>query len=410
MPLAAAIVKYAALHREIFGEYEYSLLPQPSEANLQRIAKPFLQFLVDEGLREIEAVVLIMQTAQGYGFLETVPAYYALSWLTPKLLESFLKAALPVGNELDDQHGFQVNVIMLLRNGFLHLWDRMVEVEQLGGQIQYGVHVHAIRRRGIGTGTSSMSSAVEISLRREQPQEAGPNPVKAADADGREPEEFFSLYPSPAEVKDKEKSLGDFGETIACDYLFVAAPFDVVLPLLGDGATPDETEYINALRPMTLVASLFTSTSVMERPIESMVEGSKLTGEGRLYSARHTRRVNDPSLPPPADGREPYVGHQLYNGRMAPADAKAAQATMVKDLAAYGYQDVQVGKYCAFNTYLPHLDVEGVCVHKYPWKLLANQGQNHTVWIGSSACYESVLDVVNYNNLLLDREHIKLVD
>ena len=95
MPLAAAIVKYAALHREIFGEYEYSLLPQPSEANLQRIAKPFLQFLVDEGLREIEAVVLIMQTAQGYGFLETVPAYYALSWLTPKLLESFLKAALP---------------------------------------------------------------------------------------------------------------------------------------------------------------------------------------------------------------------------------------------------------------------------------------------------------------------------
>ena len=128
MPLAAAIVKYAALHREIFGEYEYSLLPQPSEANLQRIAKPFLQFLVDEGLREIEAVVLIMQTAQGYGFLETVPAYYALSWLTPKLLESFLKAALPVGNELDDQHGFQVNVIMLLRNGFLHLWDRMVEV------------------------------------------------------------------------------------------------------------------------------------------------------------------------------------------------------------------------------------------------------------------------------------------
>ena len=32
------------------------------------------------------------------------------------------------------------------------------------------------------------------------------------------------------------------------------------------------------------------------------------------------------------------------------------------------------------------------------------------VWLGSSACYESVLDVVNYNNLLLDREHIKLVD
>ena len=39
----------------------------------------------------------------------------------------------------------------------------------------------------------------------------------------------------------------------------------------------------------------------------------------------------------------------------------------------------QVGKYCAFNTYLPHFDIDGVCVHKYPWKLLASQGQNHTV-------------------------------
>ena len=27
-----------------------------------------------QGLREIEAVVLVMQTAQGYGFLETVPS------------------------------------------------------------------------------------------------------------------------------------------------------------------------------------------------------------------------------------------------------------------------------------------------------------------------------------------------
>ena len=92
---------------------------------------------------------------------------------------------------------------------------------------------------------------------------------------------------------------------------------------------------------------------------------------------------------------------------------------MVTDLASYGYQDVQVGnitmalrtqtllpvtllpmallslailtmasitallwqvgKYCAFNTYLPHFDIDGVCVHKYPWKLLASQGQNHTV-------------------------------
>ena len=29
----------------------------------------------------------------------------------------------------------------------------------------------------------------------------------------RVPEKFFSLYPTPADVKDSERSIGDFGET-----------------------------------------------------------------------------------------------------------------------------------------------------------------------------------------------------
>merc|ERR1712032_650248 len=125
-----------------------------------------------------------------------------------------------------------------------------------------------------------------------------------------------------------------------------------------------------------------------------MVEGSKLTGEGRLYSARHTRRVNDPSLPPPLDGREPYIGLQLYNRRMPPAEADGAKAAMLEDLAYYGYQDVAVDKYCMYNTYLQHFDVDGIR-KRYPWRILEMQGTCNTCWVGSGACFDSVLDVVN---------------
>merc|ERR1719221_1573136 len=124
------------------------------------------------------------------------------------LLESYLKSKLPIGGGLEEQHGFQMNVMMLLREGFLHLWDRLVEVEQLGAHIQYGVHVQAIRRRGLGSGPASMASAVEIDLRREQPKTEGPKPERAAAADGSVPEDFFSFYPPTTEVLDREGALG----------------------------------------------------------------------------------------------------------------------------------------------------------------------------------------------------------
>ena len=37
-----------------------------------------------------------------------------------------------------------------------------------------------------------------------------------------------------------------------------------------------------------------------------------------------------------------------------------------------------------------------------PWRLIDLQGKNHTWYTGSSCCFESVLDVVRYNRMLLD--------
>ena len=113
---------------------------------------------------------------------------------------------------------------------------------------------------------------------------------------------------------------------------------------------------------------------------------------------------NGASLPP-----TPLRGEWRQGLRASPSvNGYVTYGDMVADLEAYGYEDVAVGKYCAFNTYLPHFDVPGVCVKMYPWKLLEMQGENRTFWVGSSACFESVLDVVNYNRKLL-AEKIEIV-
>jgi len=39
----------------------------------------------------------------------------------------------------------------------------------------------------------------------------------------------------------------------------------------------------------------------------------------------------------------------------------------------------------------------------FPWQILEMQGLNRTMYSGSSTCFESVNDVLNYNLMLLDR-------
>jgi hypothetical protein len=39
-----------------------------------------------------------------------------------------------------------------------------------------------------------------------------------------------------------------------------------------------------------------------------------------------------------------------------------------------------------------------------PWDLLDMQGEQKTWWAGASACFESVLDVVSYNNMILSEK------
>jgi len=56
----------------------------------------------------------------------------------------------------------------------------------------------------------------------------------------------------------------------------------------------------------------------------------------------------------------------------------------------------------SFWPYFYHFEQEQIDEY-YPWQILEMQGTNRTLYAGSSTCFESVNDVMNYNLMLLDR-------
>jgi hypothetical protein len=64
-------------------------------------------------------------------------------------------------------------------------------------------------------------------------------------------------------------------------------------------------------------------------------------------------------------------------------------------------QDVSDIRCCTRRDYFWHFPQDAIN-DGMPWKVLELQGVNRTIWAGASACFESVLDCVQYNDLLFE--------
>ena len=73
----------------------------------------------------------------------------------------------------------------------------------------------------------------------------------------------------------------------------------------------------------------------------------------------------------------------------------------MKDLSAIGKRDVRVldqRQLPYFSHWKREKLLEGVV-----WNVLDSQGKNNTLWIGSSVCFETIIDVATYNANLVKR-------
>merc|ERR1712228_947233 len=80
--------------------------------------------------------LLYVQSMQGYGILDRIPAFYGLLWTTPELLmasANIFRVARDASN------------VIVLSKGYEHLWSKMILKHKLN--IVYNVNVTEIDRR-----------------------------------------------------------------------------------------------------------------------------------------------------------------------------------------------------------------------------------------------------------------------
>jgi len=337
LTLVESIAKYSSVHKNIFGEYEYSIPPRPKdEATLKLFNMTFGEFIVGHKLEALIPIFTLSNAAQGYGYLQNVPAFYGLWWNTPAMLSAITE---------------RKTLTMMLQKGFLAIWKAIVDEQKLDVRLNANV--------------------TQIVRHLDDPQK---KVVVKAVVNGKE-EEFEG------------------------DFLIISSPLKhAVNEFLAD-VTPDEKRLFGNLLASSLTSTLFRCPILRpdERATSYYPERLNLDWDGRLYAERNSARAvffdrdQDPKY-------RIAVAYQYYDVYQ-PGREETAKKQLESDLKELGYHDIEfLAQYV--SEYFPHYNQEEINKF-YPWEILDLQGKNKTWYAGSSACFESVEDVVSYNHLLL---------
>ncbi|KAJ3314037.1 hypothetical protein HDV04_001068, partial [Boothiomyces sp. JEL0838] len=340
-----AIQKYIGIHLQLFGNYSYGLPPKPS--NFAAINMTAIEFLQNNGLMALEGLLRFAQQTQGYGVLEDVPAFYLLWWIHPELLIRTLEP------------GYS---IQMLSKGFQHLWQSVYKTHQKDVKFVFYAKVKSITR-GLDTGKGKL------------------------------------VYGD-----DKKAEF---------DKLIMAVDLSTQLELIAD-LTSEEKSLFSGYTSSVLTTTLYESDlAAIEFPVEYWFKRMTRTPpngiQGRLYAQRNSKLAlygtfNDSTNLWNASGRQRRVAYQYFGRPMEKNDSSVMLGLLATDLVTETDLHANVILQVP-HRYFPRFDTPGVLAGK-PWSILDLQGKSNTFWIGSSVCFESVLDVMTYNSNLFSRLQI----
>ncbi|KAH9089774.1 hypothetical protein LEN26_019060 [Aphanomyces euteiches] len=361
--LQQAFVKYIGLHQSFFGTYSYGLPPQPKDWT--QLAGTAAQFIQNNHLQVIQPWFEMLFERQGYGSLASTPAFYLLWWGHPDLVRRYLVASSQ-GKPW----------VFMLSNGYQSLWESIAKAHANDFSIQFRTAVTSISQR---------DTQPQVTVRQ---WPIGGNPK----TDG-------------------------VVSTFSFDHIVMAVDLSISSPDLStEKGSPiqitdlDESEkwLFNGYTSAAFVTTKFTSPPL---PFEAVVEWWPERGQGafqgRVQLARNTHMAlwNSTaalSAPLNATAAQSRVVYQHYDPASATTSRQTYQATLTSDLASMfpGYDANPTTTF--FASYAPRTSTDKLTQNQ-PWAIWNNQGAHHTTWIGSSVTFESVLDVVTYNQKLIDR-------
>jgi hypothetical protein len=133
--IAVAVAVYTAFQIEYMGWTMPMPLEQPPDSLLSHT---FMGYLSDNLLLSLVGMFQYGYEVQGYGSLESISAYYGLTWITPAITAAILWDAWR------DEQSEQVPVVTAWTLGWGDVWKQMVEKQGL--DITYLAHTTSITR------------------------------------------------------------------------------------------------------------------------------------------------------------------------------------------------------------------------------------------------------------------------
>ncbi|ETV75011.1 hypothetical protein H257_10614 [Aphanomyces astaci] len=345
--------RYLTLHHRIFGSYTYGLPPRPS--NYTAIDMTAIDFLTTHNLTALTSLFRFAYQQQGYGVLETIPAFYFLWWMHPDSVRSILRSQV-----------VQSSVASELRGGFQRLWGAIAHAHRDAVMTVLGATVTRVTRGGL--------------LPTDDP-------------------------PSVSYITSQNELVH-----VDCAHVVMAVDLSLYADLVTD-LTVDERAIItgSSYTSSTFITTLFESEpSPVETAAQIWHYRMKQGGGGRLSVLRNSKLAleyrGSTDWGDLVQGRQTRVAYQYYDHPLSHVVRDHVTPLLRQDLALAGMADVTVWTQRYFN-YFPRFTSDGLKMG-LPWKVWDMQGQHKTTWIGSSVSFESVLDVVAYNNKLIQRVEV----
>lgn len=358
--LLDAAFRYTVIHQRLFGNYEGELMNKPDFQVLSHLNQSFMSYLTEHDLLALAPILIATHTIQGYDHLDEVSALYGLLWNTPEFLQSMIALGLGMGVKSNND---------MFRYGFQQLTDKLAAF----ANIRLNVKIENIRRD---------PSGITITYKDDQIQtitEKFDFLIWAADA--REGLQVLS-YPTPT-----EKEFSNLQNTWFTTTLFESKERCLSLPPI---------EYW-----MGNIVHKRDHSVWARRHSKSAINGEEWLEKRGLFAGLQVYVAYQKSSAINLWGPwgVPFPRH-YYSDYMSGVSAIDAAFTKQFHNGQCQY-DVKVIDRKIWN-YFPRFSTdklaEGVL-----WKILENQGDMHTWFIGSSVIFESARSVIEYNQLMMRR-------
>jgi hypothetical protein len=273
-----ALARYLRVRRRLLGRGPAPFWRRPEPEAVAELAPPFMELVRRHRLEDLVPFLRIPTSGQGYGRLETIPAFYVLLWNEPGLLLGYVR----------DRLGLGPSVVKLLDTGTQTLFQEIARRDAL--DVVLGAQVRAVRR----------------------------------------------LHGAPVELsvcRDGELCRLEF------DQVVVAADCRAALGYLTP-ATPEEQRIFGRLTSLTLVATLFEATRGPPQGLVWYVMEALRPEGGRTVSLVRDIRTSFPNARTGAGCAG--VAYQLLDGPADQQELIELRVRFASEMVELGFFDVRV--------------------------------------------------------------------